>query len=292
MRAAYRLFSLITHALGGQRRLIRRIAALCLVLMGVHLSADKLDDVVYRLIDAVDLFVDDTVAGFLLWLSAAGGMAPEAAAHTSESFATWMDLAEKNRLAIALALVVELVLDVLLFDLAWGRHVDGGSVGLVQELKDSARQMIDALRPLDLERLAVMPTLIAFAVGGASGAALAVEGIARDALHRRAPDFLWGGHVAAGLGILAGCVLLWRFLPDLLHGALLRSRSRHDVAREKALRRLDAPHRFPRLARAITLLRLGSRGTWLLVLALPLALAGLLSSDLIALIQRVEVVPG
>lgn len=287
MFGAYRV---TTHALGRGRRLVRRVAALCLVVMGVHLAADHLDDVVYRLLDAIDLFVDDTAAGFLLWLAQSGGLTPDAAARTSDSFATWIDLVEKDRLAIVIALGVELLLDLLLFDLAWGRHVDEEASGLVDELRQSARQIADALRPLDIERLAVVPTLVAYAAGGAGMAAVAVEGLARDALLRFAPDLLWAGQVAAALGLLTGALLLWRFLPDLLHGALLRSRARHDRAREKALARLQRPHRHPRLARSLTLLRLGSRGAWLL-LALPLAVAGLRSHDLVALGERIEVVP-
>lgn len=207
MLGAYRK---TTHALGHHRRLVRRVAALCLVIMGVHLAADHLDDVIYRVLDAIDLFFDDTVAGFLLWLQQAGGLTPEAAARSSESFATWIDLSEKDRLAIALALGAELLLDVLLFDLAWGRHVDEDASGLLVELKASARQIVEALRPLDLERLAVVPTLVGYALGGAVTAALAVEGIARDVLQRLASDFLWAGSVAAGLGVLAAALQIGR----------------------------------------------------------------------------------
>lgn len=285
------VYRAITHGLGARRRLIRRIAALCLVVMGVHLSADHLDDLIYRLLDIIDLVVDDTAAGFLAWLAQSGGMTPEAAIARSESFATFIDLAEKDKLAIALALGAELVLDILLLDLAWGRHVDDASAGLVAELKTSATQMLEALRPLDLERLVVMPTLSCFALGGALLSALAVEQVARELIQRAASEFLWGGHLAAAIGILAGSLLLWRFLPDLLHGALLRSRVRHDKARERAMAGLRDQHRFPRLAKLMILLRLGSRGSWLAVAALPLAVTGVFSPELFALIARTEVVP-
>jgi hypothetical protein len=288
----FRLYALLTHAFGSQRRFIRRIAGLCLVVMGVHLAADHLDDVVYRVLDALDLVVDETAASFFAWLAENGGMTPEAALNKSESFATWIDLAEKDKLAIVVALACELLLDLLLLDLAWGRHVDDDADGLFHELKNSARQIADALRPLDLERLAVLPALLCFAAGGAGMAALAVEGVARDLLQRFVPEFLWAGQAAAATGILAAVLLLWRFLPDLLHGALLRSRARHDAARARALQRLEAPHRHPRLARTTTLIRLGLRGLWLVVLVLPLALSGLASADVRALFDRIEVVPG
>jgi hypothetical protein len=288
MLAFYRI---ITHALGARRRIIRRVAALCLVVMGVHLAADHLDDLMYPLLDAVDLLVDDAVAGLLAWLADAGGMTPAAALWHSDSFATFIDLGDKDKLAIALALSAELLLDILLLDLAWGRHLDDESTGILEELTSSARQMVEALRPLDLERLVVMPTLTCYALGGALLSALAVEQVVRDLVQRVAETFLWGGQLAAAVGILAGSLLLWRFLPDLLHGALLRSRLRHDRARERAMARFLEARRCPRLARAVLALRLGSRGTWLLVFALPLAVAGVFSDDLTALLQRTEVAP-
>ena len=276
----------ITWALGSKRRLIRRVAALCLVVMGVHLAADHLDDLVYGVIDVLDLWADDTAARFLAWLSSAGGLGPDAAARASEAFATALDLAEKDRLALWLALITELVLDVLLLDLTWGRHQDSAAVGLLAELRESGRAMIDALSPLDLERLACMPALFTYALGGALMAALAVENVARDLLGRLVPDFLWGGSLAATFGILAAAVLVWRFSPDLLHGALLRSGERGDKARARARQVAEAPHRWPRLSRALSLTRLGTRGAWLLVAALPLAVAGLQSHDLFELVSR------
>ncbi|MCC7112435.1 MAG: hypothetical protein IT382_24295 [Deltaproteobacteria bacterium] len=285
------LLGRISLAFGSQRRLIRRLAALCLVLMGVHLCADHLDDLAYTVLDALDLWADESAERFLAWLAAAGGMSAEDAARASESFALAIDLAEKDRMALWLALLVELALDLLLLDLSWGRHEDSRAQGLLAELKESGRAMIDALSPLDLERLAAMPTLLAFALGGALLSALAVENAARDLIGRFAPEFLWGGAAAAFTGIVAAAVLLWRFSPDLLHGALLRASTRGDRARERAKQRLAAPHRWPRLQRAGSMLRLGTRGAWLLALALPLAVAGLQGHDLLALVARATPAP-
>src|SRR5688572_1028944 len=107
------VYRAITYLLGSQRRLVRRIAALCLVVMGVHLAADHLDDLIYTIVDAIDLAIDNTAASFLGWLAQAGGLTPESALKKSEVFASFIDLGEKDKLAIALALGVELVLDIL-----------------------------------------------------------------------------------------------------------------------------------------------------------------------------------
>jgi hypothetical protein len=292
VRALLGFYLALTRALGSQRRLIRRVAALCLVFMGVHMAADHLDDVAYTVIDAIDLAVDNTVTGFLDWLAQAGGISSEAALKASAAFASFVDLPEKDKLSLALSLFSELLLDVLLIGLAWGRYADDDEpAGMLGELKASAAQMKSALSPLDLERIAVIPTLFAYALGGALTAALAVEGIVRDLEQHLAPDFLWASHAAAAAGILAAALLVWRFFPDLLHGALLSSRARYDRARQKMDERLQKPHRFPRVAMIRARVNLHGRGIWLLLLALPLALAGLASHDLLSLVARIEVVP-
>jgi hypothetical protein len=290
----WKLYVAVTTALGSNRRLIRRLAALCLVFMGVHAAADHLDDIVYKVLDALDLVADETAAGVMAWLAEHGGMTPEGALSKTEAFASFIDLAQKDRLAIVLALVVELLLDVLLLDFAWGRHQDGESTGFFAELKDSAIQVLAALRPLDLERVGVLPTVMLYAFGGSVSAALAVERLTRDLLARVAPELLWGGAVAASVGILASALLCWRFLPDLLHGALLRSRVRGETARDRVLKALEAKagRRFPRLARTFAFTRLALRGWWLVLLALPLAFAGVASEDLLGLIARATPTPG
>jgi hypothetical protein len=104
----------------------------------VHVAADHLDDLLYPLIDAADLAADEAAASLFQWLAEHGGMTPADAALRAESAALWLDLPEKDRVALILALVMELLLDVLLLGFAWGRHVDAGASGLVAELKASA----------------------------------------------------------------------------------------------------------------------------------------------------------
>ena len=67
-----------------------------------------------------DFAIDEAVASFLSWLSSAGGLTPEGAVRAIESFASFVDLAEKDWPAIRLAFITEIVLDLFLLDLAWG----------------------------------------------------------------------------------------------------------------------------------------------------------------------------
>ena len=138
-----------------------------------------------------------------------------------------------------------------------------------------------------------MPTVLAFSFLGSVSGALAAEQIVRTALARLLPEFLWGSSVAAAVGVLAAALLMWRFAPDLLHGALLESQQRGVRARDRAIARMErAARRFPRLRKALALIRMFSRGAWLVVLALPLAIAGIVSSDVFALVTRAIPSPG
>jgi hypothetical protein len=268
-------FRALSHALGGARGIIRRLGGLCLIVMGVHAAADVLDDLARDAIDAIDLIIDEGVAGLLGWLAAHGGMTPDGAVAAIERFATAIDLAEKDWLSVRLALVVELVLDVALLDLAWGTRPAEGE-GLIDDLRASTQQLLRSFSAFDLERLLAPVTLLAFAVGGGVLAGLAIEQPASAGLALAAPGLLVAGNLAAGIALGVVGVLVWRFGPDLIHGAIVRAHERGEKARDRLLaRRQSHPARFPRVAHVVDLARRGLRGAWLGV-ALFVAITGLL----------------
>ena len=291
--ALFRLFTGLSLFFGARRRFVRRLAGVCLLILGVHAGADLLDDVAYQLVDALDLLVDESVAAFLSWLASIGGMKLDEAARHAEAFASWADLPQKDRAALVLALAVELAVDVALLDLAWGtRRLHASSRGLLGGLVDSARELRASFRALDLERLAVLPTLLALALGGALVAARAAEGVAADALATLLPNAVWASNAAAGAALVAAATLLWRFVPDLLDGAILRSYERGAQAHARvddqlAARTTAGAVKHPRVARARALATQKTRGKLVLFVALPLALASLFSqSDLLGLLAR------
>lgn len=287
----------VSHALGGARGVIRRLGGLCLIVMGVHAAADVLDDLARDAIDVLDLFVDEGVAGLLGWLAAHGGMTPDGAVAAIERFATAIDLAEKDWLAVRLALVVELVLDVALLDLAWGTRPAEGD-GLVDDLRASTRQLLASLSAFDLERVLAPVTLLAFAIAGGVLAGLAIEQPAGAGLALAAPGLLVAGNVAAFLALVVVGVLVWRFAPDLVHGAIVRAHERGEKARDRLrARRLAHPPRFPGLAVVVDVVRRGLRGAWL-ALALFIAVTGLLGGaettrgqGVVALVERLGAAP-
>ncbi|MDP2341602.1 MAG: hypothetical protein Q8O67_11645 [Deltaproteobacteria bacterium] len=288
--ALFRLFFAFSHALGSQRTLIRRLGGLALLLMGVHAAADVIDDLAYAALDSLDFYVDEAVASFLSWISAAGGLTPEGAVRGIEAFASFVDLAEKDWLAIRLAFVLEIVLDVLLLDLAWGTR-DGASATLLDDMRLSVVRLREAFSAIDLERMFAPIALSAFVVGGAVLGGMALEQLARGLMQSIAPDLLVAGNIAAALALVVTAVLCWRFLPDLLQGTLLRAHGRGEAARERiAARRAKHTARFPKLAIVTDDLRRVLRGSWLLIAAF-VALAGLFGADLTALVERLGAAP-
>ena len=288
--ALFRLFFALSHALGTQRTLIRRIGGLALLLMGVHAAADVIDDLAYRALDSLDFYVDEAVASFLSWLSAAGGLTPEGAVRGIESFASFVDLAEKDWLAIRLAFVMEIVFDVLLLDLAWGTR-DQASATLLDDMKLSVVRLREAFSAIDLERLIAPVALSAFVVGGAVLGGMALEQLTRGLLQSLAPDLLVAGNIAAAVALVVTGVLSWRFLPDLLQGTLLRAHGRGEQARARiAARRSKHPARYPQLAHVTDELRRVLRGWWLLIAAF-VAVAGRFGADLAALVERLGAAP-
>jgi hypothetical protein len=290
----WRVFLGITHGLGRGRTLIRRVGGLCLLWMGVHAAANVLDGLAYGVLNALDLWLDESVAALLAWLASAGGTSAADAAARIESFAALVDLAEKDWLALRLALTLELTIDVLILDLAWGkRALDGGS--LLGDVRESARQLRRSFSAVDLERVFAPLSLCAFAVAGAGLAGIAIEHLARQALERQAPDFLVRGNVAAFAALAAMGVLLWRFLPDMLHGALVRAHDRGEAFRHRLTERRAAltAAKAPRTAfvgPTVDGTRRLLRGWWWLVFA-AVAAAGLVDGTLQALIERIGALP-
>ncbi len=293
----FRLFNAISFGLGRSRTLIRRLGGLALILMGVHAAADILDNLAYEFLDALDLVVDETAASFLGWLSSTGGLTPDAAVAAIERFASAVDLGEKDWLALRLAFAAELLLDVLLLDLCWGSRVFDGA-NIIDDLKRSAEQLRRSLTSFDLERVLAPTALATFAVGGAVLAALALEQPTSAVLTQVLPGLAIASNIGAATAIVVVAILVWRFVPELLHGAIVRAHVRGERARAKRDRRRErAPPRWPGVTRYLDGLRRVMRGAWL-GLALFVAVTGLLggtSTDKghggVGLIERLGATP-
>jgi hypothetical protein len=276
--------------LGRQRDLVRRVGALALVWMGVHAGADVLDDAAASALDAADLVVDHAFAAAVDSVTAGGALSPEAAARAIEAASGLVDIDEKQWLGLRIALIVELWIMVALLPLCWGQR---GLIGPTRrdELRRSAVQLRAAYASLDLERIVAPPVLAVAATSGAVGAGVALEQLVHGALAAQVPGFLGASSAGAAVGVVVAAVLLARFLPDLLHGAVRRSQARGDDDRAaRAARRARAP-RAPavrgRLHDGVDALGRALRGGWLLPV-LFVVVGGLQAADVGALWQRLQ----
>lgn len=282
--------------LGRQRDLVRRLGAIALIWLGVHAGADVLDDAAADALDAVDLAADAAIAAALERGAELGAWTAEAALRGIEASGSLVDIAEKQWLALRLALVVELGLVLALLPLAWGtRGLVGASAGA--ELRRSVFELRASLRALDIERFAAPPVLTAFVGAGAVVAAGALEQLVRSGLTSFAPGFARAGNASAALGIVVVALLLWRFLPDLLHGAIVRAHARGELERARSAARAGRRARSPgprgvrhRLAPFVDTLHRFSRGLWLVPTGL-VALGAIRAVNAAALLDRLGAVP-
>lgn len=286
------LYLRVTRALGERRRFIRRLAGLSLILLGVHAAADRLDDVAFAAVDRLDGVIDHMV---FLVLDAIGSVLSNwqasALAH-AESFANLVDVAQKERVAVVVALCIEVLIALVMLDFAWGKREDISSerrVGVVEELRESIEELKAALWPMDLERLAVVPVLVCFTTTATLLAGSAVEQIVSSGLTQVAPTWPFGVSLAAFIGLVAALLIAWRFLPDLLHGAILRAHERAAFFAQRDDERVTEGNTVPTWRRQA---RRVARGAFLFVGVLPIALWSVVDAGpLFALVERVGALP-
>jgi len=261
----------LSRFFGSQRRTIRRVAAFCLLVIGVHQSADLLDDSLYLLLDRIDLFLDQSVFSLCEWLSSKGAFDALEGARKAENFSAFFNEEGKDLAAKWIALVLELFIDIVLLEFVWG-HASEENVGFFAEFKRSAIEIKNALWPLDLERLAVPIILFCFACTGALYAGTAGETIVNEQFTNYVPDLVGAANITAFLGLVTAGVFLMRFLPDLLQGAILRSAKSAEAFRQKQIERtIKGPAWWQSFRRIFTRAK---RGWFLAFVVLPLALFG------------------
>ncbi|MBN2360992.1 MAG: hypothetical protein JXR83_16165 [Deltaproteobacteria bacterium] len=224
-----KLPAIVADGVAALRRVAEPLALVGIVLLGIHGATNLLDDVVFGLIDVSDRAIDATVAAALGWSGARGWITAGTAASWSDGVALFVDIDRKEALAVGLALVVELLLDLAL--VLWclpplgqpAAASSSASAGNAQTAFGRVRMLWlafvrhapDALRAL---AVAFAFVLGAFAIGRwASG---------QSALLLAAPVF---GPNAPGLaqlcGVLAAGLALFAVLPLGVRRAAARARA-------------------------------------------------------------------
>ncbi len=210
------------------RRLTEPVALAALILLGVHGAADLLDDVLFAAVDHSDRVFDAGLRSLLDGLAGAGILAVETAAEWADAAALWLDIDRKEGLAVALALVAELLLGLalLLWCVAQPSVVAGDaasatdtSVGFKQRLLQFVRQ----LRRFTPGSLRGLTVVLAFFMGAFT---LGRWSAGRSALWLTGPIFGEGtADLARLIGVLIGGAALLTLVPLALRRAQARAQS-------------------------------------------------------------------
>jgi hypothetical protein len=274
------VWSRISLGLGRRRRFVRRLAGLCLILLGVHAAADRLDDFAYASLDALDLALDRAFLAFVAWLGDLGILTLPKVQSWSEGITTFIGVSEKDRMALVFGLAIEVSADLLLLDLAWGlrraRQADEEPPALLESLRRSGAQLKEAIAPLDVEKLILPLCLFVLSVCGAAIFAVAMEMLTFDLFGGLKAFGGWDRLVSAGLGLFTAALLILRFGPDLVDGAINRADQRGTRFATRVGEKRLAAGKAPLKEWQEKVLR-GARGWLSALLILPLTGLSLLS---------------
>ena len=173
----------ITVFLTQQRGLLRCLGALCLVLLGVHASADWVDDKVFFLVDLFDSGLDSVTFAVCAWLGSWSFISESTMQAWAFRWAEWIGPEEKEYLSLLFALFSEILLDLLLVGYAWGVRASA-----VEESRLTDRQRIrivfqdtkKAMRTGDLALVFTIPAVLLFSLSGAFVAGQGIERLSID----------------------------------------------------------------------------------------------------------------
>lgn len=99
---------------GGFGRLVVPLGLFAVLAVGLHAGADRVDDEARFVLDALDARLDAWGAAFLGWLFSALEVGPTTSERWTFAFVDLIDLDTRDELARVIALIVELVADLVL----------------------------------------------------------------------------------------------------------------------------------------------------------------------------------
>lgn len=273
----------------GSHVLLSRMGGICLLLLGVHSAADFFNRTAFRLIDSMDLVIDQLGWALLHKLGSLSVLNATTAESAAESLARWVDISEKEFLAGLIGVGVELGCVVFLADFAWGHRPRPPAPEEPKEAIKNPRYRAVFRSPevpsepepepsrFRLEAVAVIFTLGAFTMSGLCFLAVAVENLLFRIFEPYPSLNRYIVPAGAGLGILLGVACLARFLPEMLIGAYRKSLVRILRGAGSKAEDTESSNRFiqylPRYLFCET-----RRGGFVMVALLPLGILSLLAS--------------
>ena len=253
------IYEHITVFLREQSGFLYRTGALCLVLLGVHASADWVDDKVFFIVDLCDSGLDALVFVSFEWLGSWSFFSEITLQAWAFRWAEWIGPEEKEFLSLLFAMFSELLVDILIVSFAWGVQssvAEESSQSDRQRLGIILREMRKAMRTGDLELVFMVQAVLLFSISGALVAGQGLERLGIDFWLWLSPNW-YLGRLSASLGLLFVCLVLKRMLPRILLGAVRRQLKRN-------LKRIRPVKRFRRFL-------------LMAMMIFPLAFAGLIA---------------
>lgn len=206
-------------------RFIKRIGGLCLIAMGVHEAAEWLDHLVYVIVGVMDQSIDAAVATTLDMMATWGLVSQETANRWTSSFGHLLGIEEKEYVAKATALVVELGIDLLLLDLTWGQRQNREQSSTFSHLKRDLPNALRALREtfpyVNVRIFFIGPIFLGLSIAGANRVAKAME-IQLGAFLTGVGVLQWAPLMASFSALILVGILTFKFFPELVMGALKR----------------------------------------------------------------------
>ena len=284
-------YQAITHFFGDRQRFLRRASALCLVFIGVHTGADLVDDTVFSFIDVFDDGMDGLAFRLSDWLGSWSYFSEESMRARALFWAERLGPEEKENLSLVLALLTELLVDLMLFDFLWATQIPDAKKTVPYQRKRITKLLVEeirfALHPIDLKRISVISAIFFLCLSGAVIAGQEIERLVFTFWSQHYPDW-WADRFSAASGLLFALVLLWRMLPGILLGAFYRQLIKTDERSGKVVDE-SSPHHIPHkrlFRRFYSHCRRFWRGAFMTLVLLGLATAGLVGNGLWPLVLR------
>jgi hypothetical protein len=268
-------FARMSHAAGERRRLVRRVAGICLVALGIHAATDQLDELLFLMLDQLDTRIDEWAQAVVQGMAKLELVDAERADRWCRAWAEWVQVNEKDLASKWMALLIEVGANVTLVRPTWGLRTDlrhDVQLRMREQLSSSWAALRPTLWPISFEQVSLPLIVFTLAFSGVMTATLSLDMAAGRVLLDLFPDGTSQMMVASGLGIFGASLLSWRFLPDLVEGCWF-------FAHERKRKMAPLPASAPDGGRLVYRLAHGlkQRGLLRVLCVLPVAYLSLLA---------------
>jgi hypothetical protein len=214
-------------------RVLLPLGLFSVLVVGLHVGSDRLDDHLFELFSFLDNLFDSASSFLLRTVLDALGVDPKTTALWIYRAIEWIDVDQKAELARVGALVVELTADFVLALPVFFHKYEGLKL---LELREQARRIF--LDPT-LLKFALPVAIFAAGLGGAFSVSREIQVWTHSRIAHSGIDADVANFIASSTGFIALALVLWRVLFPLMLGAIEYAdrRARNDLATAIPLRK-------------------------------------------------------